>query len=43
MKEHKSVEKSFVLAKKLSDEAMQAIKDDKELVGILETMIKRSY
>jgi len=43
MKEHQSVEKSFELAKKLSHEAMQAVKDDKELVGILETMIKRSY
>jgi len=43
MQEHKSVEKSFELAKKLSHEAMQAVKDDKELVGILETMIKRSY
>jgi len=43
MKEHRSIEKSFELAKKLSHEAMQAIKDDKELVDILETMIKRSY
>ena len=43
MKEYKSVERSFELAKKLSFEAMQAVKDDKELVGILETMIKRSY
>ena len=43
MQQHKSVERSFELAKKLSNEAMQVIKDDKELVGILETMIKRSY
>ena len=28
---------------KLSDEAMLAVKDDPALVGILETMIKRSY
>jgi len=32
-----------MLAKKLSDEAMNAVKEDKELVGILDTMIKRSY
>lgn len=43
MKEHKSVEKSFELAVKLSNEAMLAVKDDKELVDILQTMIKRSY
>ena len=43
MKEFKTVEKSFELAKKLSDEAMLAVKDDAELVAILETMIKRSY
>ncbi len=43
MKEYKTVEKSFKLAQKLSLEAMNAVKDDKELVSILETMIKRSY
>ena len=43
MKEHKTVEKSFELAQKLSLEAMNAVKDDNELVAILETMIKRSY
>ena len=43
MKEHKTIEKSFMLAKKLSDEAMVAVKDEVELVAILETMIKRSY
>ena len=43
MKEHKTVEQSFELAQKLSHEAMQAVKDDNELVAILETMIKRSY
>ena len=43
MSEHKSVEKSFELAQKLSYEAMQAVKDDSALVEILETMIKRSY
>jgi len=43
MKENESIEKSFLLAQKLSYEAMQAVADDKELVSILETMIKRSY
>ena len=43
MQMHKSVAKSFVLAQKLSNEAQEVLKDDAELVGILETMIKRSY
>lgn len=43
MAKHNSVEKSFELAKKLSNEAMHAVKDDSALVEILETMIKRSY
>ncbi len=43
MKEFKTVEKSFELAKKLSYEAMIAVKDEAELVSILDTMIKRSY
>jgi octaprenyl-diphosphate synthase len=43
MKEFKTIEKSFELAKNLSNEAMIAVKDDKELVEILENMIKRSY
>lgn len=43
MSEHKTVEKSFELASKLSNEAMNTMKDDAELVSILETMIKRSY
>ncbi len=43
MQEHKSIENSFELAKKLSNEAMLAVKDDKELIEILQTMIKRSY
>ncbi|MBU1658079.1 polyprenyl synthetase family protein [bacterium] len=40
---HKSIEKAFKLAQMLSEEAMQAVQDDKELVGILQTMIQRSY
>ncbi|MFA5461769.1 MAG: polyprenyl synthetase family protein [Sulfurimonas sp.] len=43
MKQHKTVEKSFSLAQELSNEAMSAIKDDTELIEILQTMIKRSY
>ena len=43
MVQHKSVEKSFVLAQKLSNEAMNAVKDDTALIEILQTMIKRSY
>ncbi|MDD5372105.1 MAG: polyprenyl synthetase family protein [Sulfurimonas sp.] len=43
MQEHKTIEKSFELAQKLSDEAMSVMRDDAELVNILQTMIKRSY
>jgi len=43
MQEHQTVEKSFELAQKLSHEAQEAMRDDIELVMILETMIKRSY
>ncbi len=43
MQEHETIQKSFILATKLSNEAMNAMKDDKELVGILQTMIQRSY
>jgi octaprenyl-diphosphate synthase len=43
MQEHKTIEKSFALAKQLSLQAQQAVAGDKELVAILDTMIKRSY
>ncbi len=43
MSEHGSIEKSFMLASRLSNEAMEVVKDDEELVYILQTMIKRSY
>jgi len=43
MKEHKTIEKSFMLASKLSNEAMKAMSDDEQLVQILQTMIQRSY
>jgi octaprenyl-diphosphate synthase len=43
MQQHNCVAKSFELAIKLSQEAMAAVADDKALIEILETMIKRSY
>ncbi len=43
MKQHSSVEKSFQLAQKLSNEAQSVLGDEVELVAILDTMIKRSY
>ncbi|QOP45454.1 polyprenyl synthetase family protein [Sulfurimonas paralvinellae] len=43
MDEHQTVNRSFALAQKLSNEAQAVMKDDAELVGILETMIQRSY
>ncbi|WP_457746193.1 polyprenyl synthetase family protein [Sulfurimonas sp.] len=43
MQEHKTIEKSFQLAKKLSNEAKKAMSDDEDLVNILNTMIQRSY
>ena len=43
MKEHKTIEKSFQLAQKLSDEAKMAMSEESELVMILETMIKRTF
>jgi octaprenyl-diphosphate synthase len=43
MDEHKTIEKSFELAIKLSNEAKEALREDAELVGILDTMIQRSY
>jgi len=42
MQEHKTIEKSFELAKQLSDEAKDVLKEE-DLVNILDTMIKRSY
>jgi len=43
MGRYKTVERSYMLAKKLSKEAQEVVSDDIELVNILETMIKRSY
>ena len=42
MKEYQSIERSFVLARKLSDDAIAAV-DDVELKAIIETMMKRSF
>ncbi|WP_304543011.1 polyprenyl synthetase family protein [Sulfurimonas microaerophilic] len=43
MQKYNTIEKSFELALKLSNEAQEAMAEDPELVAILETMIKRSY
>lgn len=43
MQKHKTIEKSFQLAQNLSNEAQIAMNGDRELVGILETMIKRTF
>ena len=43
MNEYKTIERSFALAKKLSNEAKEALHEDVELVNILDTMIQRSY
>ncbi len=43
MNQYKTIEKSFELALKLSDEAKKVMIDDEELVLILDTMIKRSF
>ena len=43
MQEHQTIEKSFKLAKQLSDEAKDVLKEEEDLINILDTMIKRSY
>ncbi len=43
MKEHKSVERSYALAQELSDKAIAAVAEDERLVGIIESMMKRSF
>ncbi len=43
MKEHQSVERSYALAQSLSDKAIAAVSDDERLVGIIESMMKRSF
>jgi len=43
MAEHACVEKSYMLARRLSDEAIAAVPEEAELVAIIETMMRRSY
>lgn len=43
MKEHKSVERSYALAQELSEKAIAAVAGDERLVGIIESMMKRSF
>ncbi len=43
MAEHKSIEKSYMLARELSNEAIKAVSGDTELIGIIEVMMKRSF
>ncbi len=43
MKKYKTVEKSFELALKLSNEAKSVMHEDSDLVAILDTMIKRTF
>ena len=43
MKEHKSVERSYALAQELSDKATSAVAGDERLIGIIDSMMKRSF
>ena len=43
MQQHHSIEKAYVLAKKLSEEAKTAVEGEDELAGILDKMIQRSH
>ena len=43
MKEHQTVERSYMLAGRLSQEAMAAVSDEPELIAIIEAMMERSY
>jgi len=43
MKAHHSIERSYALAQELSDKAIAAVGDDMRLVGIIESMMKRSF
>lgn len=43
MEEHKTIERSYALARRLSDEAVAAVRGDRELAAIIETMMERSY
>jgi len=43
MKEHNAVERSYALAQELSNKAVEAVSGDERLVGIIESMMKRSF
>jgi len=43
MKEHHCVERSYALAQELSDKAIAAVAGDERLVGIIDSMMKRSF
>jgi len=43
MQEHHCVERSYALAQELSDKAIAAVAGDARLVGIIESMMKRSF
>jgi len=43
MKEHQSVERSYALAQELSNKAITAVAGDERLVGIIDSMMKRSF
>ncbi len=43
MDEHRSIERAYAVARKLSDEAIKSVEGDSELIAIIETMMKRSY
>ena len=43
MHKHKSIEKAYLVAEKLSQDAKEAVKGEQELIDILDKMIKRNY
>ncbi len=43
MQEHKCIERSYALAQELSNKAIEAVSGDERLVGIIESMMKRSF
>lgn len=43
MHEHKTIEKSYALARSLSDDAKAAVPGESELIRIIETMMERKY
>ena len=43
MKEHKCIERSYALARELSDKAIDAVRDDAKLVAIIESMMERAF